>query len=450
MQNFRPISLLPLPGKLLEKLVHNQISAYLESETLLDKNQHGFRKGHSTVHSVAQLVNYISTKSDNGLPTLVAFLDFRKAFDCVQHDVLLRKIEKLNLAPGVVKWVASYLANRKQRVLANNTYSTFLPITQGVPQGSVLGPLFYIIYANDLVSILKNCKMAMYADDTVLFSADTKFSLSVSKVQNDLNAVSTWCHTNGIMVNTDKTKVMVFSSKLGLSKLDSFEIRFDDVPLQIVTSYKYLGITLDSQLTYNSHVRQIISSASNKLKQFQRMRSFLTIRAAILVYKSMLLPILEYGDIFLSAASALNRKKLQTLQNKGLRCALNKGLDCSCADLHTEVGLLKLEHRREQHLLNFMFDWAKDKDNVKKRPSYSIKTRSSKKKLLKLKKPRTEKYKKTFAYVGSKKWNSLPDSFHEPITKHAFKLLVNNRIADRARAIFSGELSVLHGYPTPP
>ena len=114
------------------------------------------------------------------------------------------------------------------------------------------------------------------------------------------------------MVNTAKTKVMVFGSKIGLSKLDSFEVMFDDVPLQAVSSYKYLGITLDSQLTYNSHVSQIISSASNKLEQFQRMRSFLTVKAAILVYKSMLLPILEYGDIFLSAASALNRKKLQT------------------------------------------------------------------------------------------------------------------------------------------
>ena len=212
VQNFRPISLLPLPGKLLEKLVHSQISSYLESEALLNNDQHGFRKGHSTVHSIAQLTRYISTKFYYGLPTLVAFLDFRKAFDCVQHDVLLQKIAKLNLAPGVVTWVASYLANRRQRVLANNTYSTFLPVTQGVLQGSVLGPLFYIIYANDLISVIKNCGIALYADDTVLYSADKKFISSVTKVQEDLNAVSSWCHSNGIMLNTDKTKVMVFGS----------------------------------------------------------------------------------------------------------------------------------------------------------------------------------------------------------------------------------------------
>ena len=225
-----------------------------------------------------------------------------------------------------------------------------------------------------------------------------------------------------------------------LNKLDQFEVKFDGVPLQTVSTYKYLGITLDSQLTYNSHVNRIISSASGKLKQFQRMRSFLTVKAAILVYKSMLLPILEYGDIFLSAATALNRKKLQTLQNKGLRCALNKGLDCSSVQLHSEARLLKLQYRREQHLLCFMFDWAKDCNNIKKQPSYTIKTRSSNKIELKLRKPNTEKYKKSFAYMGPKKWNSLPENFHQPITKHAFNLLVAGRTAAKARANVVGEI----------
>ena len=143
------------------------------------------------------------------------------------------------------------------------------------------------------------------------------------------------------MVNTSKTKIMVFGSKLAIDKLKPFTINYNNSPLQTVNSYKYLGLTLDRQLNYNLHIKKIIASVSAKLKQFQRMRSFLSVKAAIMVYKSMLLPIIEYCDVFLIAASKANRKKLQTLQKKGLRCALNKGLDVSSIELHSEAGLLK-------------------------------------------------------------------------------------------------------------
>ena len=152
VQNYRPISLLPLPGKLLEKLVHAQISEYLENISHLTENQHGFRKGHSTIHSVAQVTNYINTKMDGRLPTLAAFIDFRKAFDCVQHPVLLDKLADLGLDRAVTDWFRSYLCDRKQRVLANDTLSSWQSVTQGVPQGSVLGPLFYI-YCMQMISL---------------------------------------------------------------------------------------------------------------------------------------------------------------------------------------------------------------------------------------------------------------------------------------------------------
>ena len=156
---------------MLEKLVHAQLSNYLESEVLLTEDQHCFLKGHSTVHSIAQLSQYISKKLDAKLPTLVTYIDFKKAFDCVQHPILLSKLAHLGLGSTTISWVESYLFNRRQRVFANGTYSSSQLITQGVPQGSVLGPLFYIAYANDLRNYIKNCGMAHYVDDTVLFTA---------------------------------------------------------------------------------------------------------------------------------------------------------------------------------------------------------------------------------------------------------------------------------------
>ena len=428
VKNYRPISLLPLPGKILEKLVHSQLSLYLEHHHLLSDNQHGFRKQHSTVHSLAQFTDFVNRKLDVGLPSLVTYIDFRKAFDCVQHSVLLSKLEDLNLDETAVSWAKSYLDSRKQRVLANGVYSAYLPVMQGVPQGSVLGPLFYIIYANDLPKIIRNCNVALYADDTVLYTANRDFGESVRKMQADLDILSDWCQLNGIFVNVEKTKLMTFGSPKMIKNLQPYEIVFQETPIQPVTSYKYLGMTLDNQLNYKLHVKKIISNVSSKLKQFRRMRSFLDTRAAVLVYKSMLLPLLEYGDIFLSATTAENRKKLQVLQNKGLRCALNKDAYVDSEELHDEAKLSKLKIRRDQHLLNFMYDWAQNPKRLKIRSKGSVKTRSHNKKLIYLKKPKTMKFKNSFAYQGPMKWNCLPVALHQATTKEAYRLLVRDLV----------------------
>ena len=271
----------------------------------------------------------------------------------------------------------------------------------------------------------------MYADDTILYTANRNIEDSVGKMQADLDQLSWWCQSNGISVNVEKTKIMTFGRPQKIKDLEPFEIMFHNTPIQKVLSYKYLGITLDSQLNYKLHVKKIIANASSKLKQFQRMRSFLDKRAAILVYKSMLLPLLEYSDIFLSATTVENRKKLQILQNKGLRCALNRGVDMSSDDLHEEARLHKLAFRREQHLLHFMHDWAKDPAKLKGKSESLIKTRSQNKKLLNIKKPRTEKFKKSFAYQGPKRWNELPEAFHHAIAKGSFKQLVKGMIDRR-------------------
>ena len=432
VKNFRPISLLPLPGKILEKLIHNQLSNHLDHNSLLSDNQHGFRKSHSTLHSVSQLTDFINKKLDSKTPTVAAFIDFRKAFDCVQHPVLLHKLAQLNLDDSVIDWVKSYLSSRSQRVLANGVCSSDMTVTQGVPQGSVLGPLFYIIYANDLSKLVESCQIAMYADDTVLYTANRNFEKSVLDLQNDLDLLSDWCDVNGIRANTDKTKIMVFGTQNIQKKLPPFSFKFGNSPLHSVQSYKYLGVTLDSQLNYNLHVSRVIGSVTSKLRQFQRMRSFLNTKAALMVYKNMLLPVLEYGDIFTIAASAENRRRLQTLQNKGLRCALNKGLESSSEAIHAEAKLLKLKYRREQHLLNFMFDKAQVVANITK-PSISlVRTRSQSKKLLLLKRPRTEKFKKSVAYTGPSKWNLLPASMQHVNTKGTFKALVAKWVEDKS------------------
>ena len=434
VQNYRPISLLPLPGKLLEKLVHTQLSEHLDNIGYLSENQYGFRKNHSTIHSVAQLTKYINTKMDRGLPTLAVFIDFRKAFDCVQHPILLKKMTSMNLDHNVISWFESYLTGRSQRVLANEVYSPSLEVTQGVPQGSVLGPLFYMIYANDIADTVKYSQTALYADDTVLYLASPNFGRAVKGIQKDVDVLSSWCKKNGIQMNVDKIKVMTFGNKKKIERLAPFEIMVDEAPLKIASQYKYLGMTLDGQLNYDLHVQRIITNVTPKLKQFRRMRYFLNSKSAVLIYKNMILPMIEYGDIFLSGATAESRKKLQILQNKGLRCALKKDKYENVSALHTEGKISRLKHRRAQHTLSYMYDMSRNDKNLKQRVEGGVRTRSHNKRLLKIRKPNTEKFKNSLAYKGPKMWNALPEELLYLKTRHHFNAKVNQLVEKKAKA----------------
>ena len=170
VENYRPISLLPLPGKILEKLVHTQLSAYLEDNEFFSNSQFGFRKQRNTSHAISQLLNQVYTNINKSTVPTAIYVDFSKVFNCVQHSTLLNKLATLQLHHSLIRWIASYLENREQRTLANNVYSAYFPVPQGVPQASVLGPLLYIIYSNDIADRIKSCNFTFYADDMVLYS----------------------------------------------------------------------------------------------------------------------------------------------------------------------------------------------------------------------------------------------------------------------------------------
>ena len=149
---------------------------------------------------------------DQRAPTLFTFIDFIKAFDCVQHDILISKLEDLDLGQNITSWLKDYLKDRKQSVLANNCISASLGVKQGVPQGSIIGPLMYIKYANDLSKIVKHNHIALYADDTVLYSKNKNLTMAVKKMQKDLSALERWCDENRIFINVAKTKIMLSGS----------------------------------------------------------------------------------------------------------------------------------------------------------------------------------------------------------------------------------------------
>ena len=424
--NLRPISLLPQPGKILEKLVHTKLSHYIETNSLLTGLQYGFRPDRSTLDALYQLTNQINLNLDRKTPTLVTFIDFKKAFDCVQHDLLIHKMKKLNLDPGAILWLESYLNHRKQCVLANSKTSDCLCITQGVPQGSIIGPLLYIIYANEISKIIKHSKIALYADDTVLYSTCKTLTTARYRMQKDLKSLERWCARNGIFINASKTKYMIFASKLKLAAIKDEDIilKVDNQQITRVHSYCYLGITLDEQLNYEQHAQLVIKRVSNKLNQLRSMRYFLNKKASLLIYKNMILPILEYGDIFFSSLSAATLNKLQVIQNRALRLAIDCRRVLNTKDLHKEAKLDKLKVRRKRHILQFLFHKKTNSKLIVRMPRGRV-TRSASKVLFKLKKPNSEKFKVSLHYSGL--WNALPavlQKLDDPVCfKHRIKSL---------------------------
>ena len=398
VSNLRPISLLPVPGKILEHVVHSQISQYIEENEILSIFQHGFRKERSTMSAVFQLVRHVNVKMDNGGTTVAVFIDFSKAFNSVQHDRLIGKMKEMSLSQRTVQWFQDYLSTRKQYTYVNGCDSDTVNVPYGVPQASVLGPLLYLLYANDIENVIQNSHVAMYADDTVIYSKNGDYSKGMVEVQTDLENLQEWCNRNGIYINVGKTKKMVFGSKRILNKLEDRVLLLEGEEIEPVNTYTYLGVIMDRQVNFELHAKSVIDKTAAKILQLRKLRRFVTKEAALMVYKNMVLPILEYANILMNSLKAETKKKLQVLQNKALRCVLQKDNQCDVYELHREAKLNKLKHRREKQLLLFLFPMVQ-KAQLQIRKS-SVRTRSHKKKNLKIKKPNTEIFRRSIAYMG--------------------------------------------------
>ena len=243
--NYRPISLLPLPGKILEKIVHKRISMFLENNNMLCDDQYGFRKERSTTHSIVNLTNSIFDAINKRETCFAIFIDLKKAFDTVNHNILLRKIDHIGIKGDLLRWITNYLHNRAQRTFVNNILSSTQAVHCGVPQGSILGPLFFILYVNDIKRHIKNVEIGLYADDTVLFSHDVDWYQAQYELQTGLNEFVEWSIKNELTINSQKTKFMVFGTRAKIKKSKNAKLTIHNTQIQQVPSFKYVGFTLD-------------------------------------------------------------------------------------------------------------------------------------------------------------------------------------------------------------
>lgn len=279
VSDLRPISLLPLPGKVLEHFVHSNLLIHLDRHDLLSRWQFGFRPGLSTTDAIATLVDDVGLNLNNRQLTIATFIDFRKAFDTLDHTLILDRINQLNPSSVTLPWFESYLHNRSQSTLLNNIKSDKKPIITGVPQGSILGPLLFILHVNTLPSIPLHSKAIMYADDTVLYMpVESKSNqLSTANFQSDLDRLANWCHENKLSINTSKTQTMILgTNRRTRTNLLNLSLTMNGNALSLTQSYKYLGVLLNPSLTLDVHSQNIIGHVSGKIKTLSHLRTFIT------------------------------------------------------------------------------------------------------------------------------------------------------------------------------
>ena len=326
INNYRPISILPTVSKLIEKWVEKQFSQYLNEFNLLHKSQSGFRSRHSTESALILMVDSWLKAINEGKIVGCVLVDFRKAFDLVDHEILLRKLKCYKCNDSCLSWFESYLCHRKQRVSLNNNLSSTSEVIHGVPQGSILGPLLFLIFINDLPLYLENktSTIDLYADDTTIYYSSSDTLMLERNLQKSLDCLQIWCRENGMILNTDKTKVMLITSRQKRMNLNNavLNLQYNDIDITITTCDKILGIHVDNNLTWNNHFNFLSKKLSSHLWLLSKVRIYLSIEHRVLFYNAYIKPHIDYCSSIWSNTSSSNISKITRLQRRACKLIL--------------------------------------------------------------------------------------------------------------------------------
>ena len=409
--NYRPISILPLFSKLFERAMYNRLHAYLERFDVLFSRQYGFRSGKSTSQSCANVLQYIYDNLDNGKNVLSVFLDFRKAFDCVDHVILLKKLYHYGIRGVLHEWFESYLSNRTQYVDLNGVQSCKLLVTHGVPQGSILGPLLFLLFINDFPLSSSKFIFNLFADDSTLsYSFDHRDSTTCNVVNNELNLVSRWLCSNRIQINVSKTKYILFSLRRTVTLPP---IMIGNSEIERVESIKFLGVHLDQNLKFDQHITYLSHKLSKSIGILNRIKFFMPEPVMIKLYYALIQPYILYAIKSWYGCSSYLRNKILVLQKKSVRCIFNLQYNDHTLNYYKLAKIMNINQLYELRVLIYFHKTIYKNHDACMYPNlrplsdaHDFQTRSSHN--LIIPRHRSSKYEKSLLYSGIQLWNKLP------------------------------------------
>ena len=356
LSNYRPISVLPAFSKILERVIYNRMVHYLDNYNILCHQQFGFRKGYSTSMALIRLFDQLSTAIDNKKFTIGIFLDLSKAFDTVNHEILFTKLEHYGFRGIVLDWMKSYFINRMQFVQYNNHCSDLKEISCGVPQGSILGPLLFLLYINDICNVSQILEVILFADDTNVFYSHQDLHYLVNTMNKEMNKLSEWLKINKLTLNLEKTKYILFKprQKRQYMPVDLF---IDGTNINQVHETSFLGVVLDENITWKSHISYISSKISKSIGIILRSSFYLFKSSLKTLYYGLVYPYLQYCNIVWASTYQSNLNRIVILQKRIVRIISKVKFDSHTNPLYKELNILKFHDICKLQMGQFLFSW---------------------------------------------------------------------------------------------
>jgi hypothetical protein len=343
--NYRPVSLTAVLCKLMESLVRDHLVSHLVNNNLLASEQHGFVSGRSCSTQLLESLEEWTTIIDDRGSVDTIYFDFQKAFDTVPHERLLKKLKDYGIQGNLLDWIRSFLSNRRQQVVVNGARSTWRPVTSGVPQGSVLGPILFVVYINDLPEMAKS-QIKLFADDTKLFRR-VNDAEDCEELQEDIDALEEWSRKWLLRFHPDKCKVLRLGGKNPDFNYTMTGADGQDVCLEEITDEKDLGVYIDNKLKFGKHIQQTVSKANRIVGLIRRTFTALDQQSFPLLYRSLVRPILEYGNVVWAPRFQKDITQLEGVQRRATK--LVPGLqDMPYEERLQTLNLPSLVHRRKR------------------------------------------------------------------------------------------------------
>lgn len=429
LNNYRPISILPVISKILEKLINFRLFNFLEKNNLLYNGQYGFRRSKDTEAAVMDVVSNIQIQLDNDQKCTILSLDLCKAFDTVDHDILLKKLYSIGVRGSLHKWFQNYLCDRKQYVYLENNRSSLKDINCGVPQGSILGPVLFLIYINSLSKVTLNGVLSLFADDTTIIYFSSNHNEITNKIKTDVDNIFIWLQQHKLTLNFNKSSFMNISKKT--IDIPTLPINFNDKTINYQKTIKFLGLYIDERLSWNAHIDKIRSKLAPLIGILFKIRNYIPLKFLKNIYFSLIYSNLQYLVSIWGTASNCFLNPLKKLQNKTIKCIYKFNYLEPTINLYKPNGLLDLNSLYKLKICCFIHSVRKKVkiSNLVFTEVNSIHNHSTRQtKLLVASNFRSNFAKKSIYYNGIVNYNSLSDEIKNNNSMIKFKRKLKEEI----------------------